>query len=744
MSKFNLRISFVIILTFCFSALRVNLMHASTTKSAINQLYLDEMDLTKGTCGWKTMRSKLSVGGNPIKIATVTYARGVGTHAPGEITIKTNGASRFTSKIGIDDETNGNGTVEFIVYGNQTIIYQSGIMRGNAAAKSIDLDISAYAYLRLIVTIADGSNNNDHADWADALLEYETVKPVCIKAAELPWTEFRNKTVHYALPNKNLQFRLNVYGVQPITVNVTNLPVGIEFDSKRNILYGKISQEGVYNIPVSATNIYGTIEKTFKIEISNKLKMPTPPMGWMTWNIYRGEISETKIKQTADVMVSSGMRDAGYNYIIIDDLWQGTRDASGKISPNATKFPSGIKALADYVHAIGLKLGIYSDAADNTCGGAVGSLNKEVIDAQTYASWGIDYLKYDYCNAPADQATAINRYKAMADALNNSGRDMVFAACEWGDRNPWEWAAEKSNAQLWRTTWDIRDTWEFNDGDKNHYGIMNSLDRHIGLEYYAGPNRWNDPDMMVVGLYGTGIPSNAFGANGCTDREYQANMSLWAMIAAPLITSFELKTINDATKDILLNKEVIAINQDTLGDAATRIFKDGDIEVWARDLYDGGKAVAFLNRNNTVTKNISVNWSNLFIEGSYDIRDLWKHQLVGTSNTSFNTNVLAHEVVLLKLSKVDNANAVQLLKKTDNWNCFVQDKHLKINYSQPENGIVEIMLADSYGKQVLLKSITNFLSDKITADFDVSNLPSGVYFCRLKYANRISTKKVIL
>ena len=241
---------------------------------------------------------------------------------------------------------------------------------------------------------------------------------------------------------------------------------------------------------------------------------PRPPMGWMTWNLFQGNINEQLIRETADAMVEGGFRDAGYEYIFIDDLWQGGRDRQNNIIPDPEKFPNGMKALADYVHSKGLKLGIYSDAAQLTCGGWTASLGFEEQDARTFASWGIDYLKYDYCNAPEDSATARHRYRTMANALQNSGRDIVLGICEWGQRQCEEWC-EEVGGQLWRTSYDVRDMWK-DIVKEGGMGIIDIVNVTAPLARYVRPGQWPDMDMLVVGLNGTGGPSSDLGGVGCT------------------------------------------------------------------------------------------------------------------------------------------------------------------------------------------------------------------------------------
>ncbi len=380
----------------------------------------------------------------------------------------------------------------------------------------------------------------------------------------------------------------------------------------------------------------------------------TPPMGWNSWNQFEGDITEDIVKQIADAMVESGMKEAGYEYIIIDDIWQGGRDNRNHIIPDPEKFPNGIKALADYVHSKGLKLGIYSDAAEWTCAGYTASYGFEKPDAETFAEWGIDYLKYDYCNAPGDMITAIERYKTMGDALKETGRPIVFAICEWGPRKPWLWAKEVGG-HLWRTTWDSRDVWETEKYDSGHAGIMNILDKQDGLECYAAPGGWNDPDMLMVGLYGKAKSSSEGGSTGCSDTEYKSHFSLWCMLAAPLIVNLDVRYMNKPTKEILLNKEVIAVDQDKLGKQGFKFRDDGDFEIWVKELSGGDVAVCLLNRSEK-EKEVSVDLKPILarfnhFDEKYTVRDLWKHKNTGKTNKPLKTNIESHGVVMVRLVK---------------------------------------------------------------------------------------------
>ncbi len=361
---------------------------------------------------------------------------------------------------------------------------------------------------------------------------------------------------------------------------------------------------------------------------------PTPPMGWNSWNKFGCNINEKVIRTEADAMVSSGMRDAGYRYVVIDDCWQGARDKNGNIQPDPKRFPSGIKALADYVHAKGLKFGIYSDAGTKTCAGRPGSRGHEYQDAQTYAAWGVDYLKYDWCNTDTQDATA--SYLTMSRALQATGRPIVFSLCEWGRSKPWLWAQNIGN--LWRTTDDIYDHWEGRSPDGYHLSMLEILDLQAGLDTYAGPGHWNDPDMLEVGN------------GGMTDSEYKAHFSLWAILAAPLIAGNDLSTMSDETRAILTNREVIAVDQDPLGIEAKRVAKAGNYEVWARPIKGGGRAVVLLNRS-TEPHDITVTWEELQYPDDLKaaVRDLWLHKDFPASQGAFTANVQGHSVVMVTI-----------------------------------------------------------------------------------------------
>ena len=336
---------------------------------------------------------------------------------------------------------------------------------------------------------------------------------------------------------------------------------------------------------------------------------PTPPMGFNNWNAFGCDVTEALIKETADIFVTSGLRDAGYRYVNIDDCWSlRERGADGRLVPDPVKFPSGIKGVADYVHGKGLKLGIYGDAGTRTCANYPGSLGREELDAQTWADWGVDYLKYDNCNNQSDgtREDFVRRYTAMRKALDKTGRPIVYSICEWGQSQPWEWA--KGVGDLWRTTGDISDNWS---------SLRTIIAQNAPLAPYAGPGHWNDPDMLEIG-------------NGeMTDIEYRTHMSMWAMMAAPLIIGTDLRRATAATLAILGNRKIIAIDQDRLGVQGAVVSDSGGLMVLDKPLANGDRAIALYNSTDSLaTVSIPAASTGLSAAKAYRLEDVWSGKVL--------------------------------------------------------------------------------------------------------------------
>jgi alpha-galactosidase len=381
--------------------------------------------------------------------------------------------------------------------------------------------------------------------------------------------------------------------------------------------------------PAAAKNAAGPSAAAPAIDVA---LAPTPPKGFNTWNKFGCNVDEKLIRETADAMVETGMLAAGYKYLVIDDCWQVARAADGRIVADPQRFPGGMKALADYVRGKGLKFGLYTDLGPKTCAGRPASFGFHAVDAATYAEWGVDYIKVDWCNA--DDLDARAEYTKFRDALRAAGRPIVLSICEWGRNDPWAWAP--GVGQLWRTTADIGDSWE---------SVLQIIGANSRLAEAAGPGHWNDPDMLEVGN------------GGMTFDEYKAHFSLWAIMAAPLMAGNDLRHMSEETKSILLNSEVIAIDQDPLGVQGRIIIDRGyGGQVWMKPLADGSRAVAFLNATAKELE-LYVRWSQIGIPaGPARVRDLWAHKDLGVHadpgthfDQRFKTKVPAHGVVLVRI-----------------------------------------------------------------------------------------------
>ena len=427
----------------------------------------------------------------------------------------------------------------------------------------------------------------------------------------------------------------------------------------------------------------------------NRLAL-TPPMGWDSWNKFGCNINETLIKQIADSIALDGMKDAGYKYVIIDDCWLAkSRDSTGHLVADSTRFPNGIKPLADYVHSLGLKLGIYEDRGFATCQGYPGSYRHEALDAQTFASWGVDYLKYDNCNPVGDLETD---YTTMRSALDTCGRPIIFSICSWSFPGPWV----LNVGNLWRTTGDITDSWS---------SMVSNMSTNAGLAKYAGPGHWNDPDMLEVGN------------GGMTTNEYRTEFTMWAEMAAPLIAGNDLRDMTPAIKSILENRDVIAIDQDSLGIQGVPVWSQGGLQIWSKPLRDSSRAVVLLNLNSTPAK-MSVSWKELGLNGDTAlVQDLWQHTS-GIYLEKYFATVRGHGVVMLKIITGGSYDTLSLDISPP-----TQPRNLKVSVEQPYNEVNiswsssaddrEVAGYDVYGNNMLLETtadtscvITNLSWDK--------------------------------
>lgn len=614
------------------------------------QTELSSMDLTQMRAGWGTPTANRSVGGAALKIGDRTFEKGVGTHAPSEFVVDLGRkATRFEAWVGVDAETGKQGSVGFEVILDGVPAWKSGTMRGGEPAKRVRVNLRYKQTMVLRVDDAGDGIDYDHADWADAvILGTDSAKamkapapvfmPVQIASHVRPEPEIHPPYVVGCTPRRPFLFRLPASGERPLRYTVHGIPAGLKIDGSQGILYGEVATAGEYELLVQVANRHGKDEKKLKIVAGDHKLALTPPMGWNSWNVWATSVTADHVQEAAEAMVSSGLADFGYGYINIDDAWEADRSPDGEILTNE-KFPD-MKALANQVHGLGLKLGIYSSPGPKTCGGYAGSYEHEYQDAKTYADWGIDYLKYDWCSygqiAKDNEISTLQKpYHLMRAALDAAGRDIVFSLCQYGMGEVWKWGPEVGG-DLWRTTGDITDTWS------SMADIGFAQER---ISQYNGPSGWNDPDMLVVGNLGW---SSNPRPTRLTPQEQVTHITLWSMLSAPLLIGCDMTRLDEFTKDLLMNHEVLEINQDPAAKPAKRMKTDGMVEIWTRRMEDGSTAVAFFNRG-TDTAQVSARLAELGIGSRVTARNCWLREDLGTVRDSLDAKVAGHGAQLFRV-----------------------------------------------------------------------------------------------
>lgn len=619
-----------------------------------NGIWLENLNLVNMSQEFGSPTARKSVDGNPLTLGGVVFPHGVGTHAKSEVAVLLNGgAKRFLAMVGVDDERAkaADASISFEVWVDGKKVASTGVLRGGAAPKLVSVDLTGAKKLTLIVGDAEDGISDDHADWAGAVIllnpgaKAPTTVGVPIEPARLvipavsPAPQIHGPRIVGSTPGKPFLFLISATGAGPITYSARNLPAGLQIDGASGVISGSLKSAGEYSVSVSVKNAKGTASRKLTIVGGEHKLALTPPMGWNSWNVWAGNVDDAKVRAAADAMISSGLAAHGFQYVNIDDTWEGTRNPAGEILTNE-KFPN-MKSTSDYVHSKGLKIGIYSSPGPKTCAGFEASYQHEVQDANTYAAWGIDYLKHDWCSyggiAKDNSLTELQKpYFVMRDALYQANRDILFSLCQYGMGDVWKWGAEVGG-NCWRTTGDINDSWS------SLHGIYSSQDGH---EKYAGPGHWNDPDMLVVGAVGWGNPHPSH----LTPNEQVLHISMWCMLSSPLLIGCDMSKMDAFTVALLSNDEALDINQDPLGKPAGRVANNEGLEVWSRKLWDGTTAVALVN-STIQTAPISVNWETIGVKGSQPVRDLWLHKDVGTFNGSYKVEVPAHGCVLIKIGK---------------------------------------------------------------------------------------------
>ena len=623
----------------------------------------------------------MSIGGQ-------TYDRGLGTHAESSLLVELNGGAKsFSSKVGVDDEVNGNpvSSIEFIVMGDGKELWNSGVMHAGDKAKDCAVNLTGVKILQLKVGEAADGNASDHADWADA--KFDSIEKTIfltigeeMKSPASPYIltppapatpRINGANVFGVRPGSPFLFTIPATGDRPMKFSASNLPRGLHLDAANGQITGSLKTKGEFVVTLRAKNLLGKTEKKLRIVCGERIAL-TPPMGWNSWNCFAGAVSQEKVKSAADAMVKSGLINHGWAYINVDDYWQNHRDSKdpslqgpfrdehGNVVPNS-RFPD-MKGMADYIHKLGFKAGLYSSPGQWTCGGCTGSWKHEEQDARIYATWGFDYLKYDWCsyseiasgrdpeakNVPLwnkktkDAAGAVYPYQVMGKFLNEQKRDIVYSLCQYGMADVWKWG-DSVNGNCWRTTGDIVDTW------KSMSGIGFKQENPAP---YAKPGNWNDPDMLIVGQVGWG---HLHPTRLTADEQY-THISLWCLLSAPLLIGCDMTRLDEFTLNLLENDEVISIDQDELGSEARCVVNEGNIRVYKKELANGGHALGFFNLGTETIKWDLKTLTQFGFTGRQHVRDLWRQQ--NRADLDAKTGVLpltipGHGVLLYKLTAAD-------------------------------------------------------------------------------------------
>lgn len=709
---------------------------------------LSSLEIEKTKCGWEnhTPKKDKSIDGNNITVGGKVYESGVGTHGPSQIIIKLNGSvTDFYTVLGVDDEVKEAGNFDYHVYvkaeGGATEDVAKGTIN-RFSNQSVDIhadNLSGWKYLYLETSNGtDGTNTSDHVDWANAYLVFQdqnSTRP-CIVSAEELTTKLACATTVFSQPNVRFmqKVRSTVTGAQ---LSVSNLPAGLTWNAARNIVEGVVAEEGVYTYQINVTADGETTSEDVTLTVSSSLQHPVPFMGWLSWNSVQGNISQKIIEQAVELFQNKGLYECGWNHIMMDDLWQGTRKADGTPQPNASRFPNGLKTVADYVHKNGMKFGLYTDAADRTCAGAFGSYGYETIDAKTYAEWGVDVVKCDYCYAPDDVETAKKRYKALADAFAAAGNNTMLYICEWGVREPWKWGAEVGG-RCWRISQDVRDCWT---GSGSGVGVVQSIEAMKNLSAYQGVNRFNDSDMLCTGLHATGKSSNDLcggtGA-GMTDDEYATQFALWCMWSSPMALSFDpsKNTLTDADFKLLRNKELIALNQDRMGQQGDLISEADNLVVFAKDCENGDVALSVTNMSSS-EKQATFDFTAipaLDPTKTYTVRDVMENAEAGEATGTFTTDVRKHATRVFRLAEKKVVDGVASTVAAKDFSIVAGKNCVKINMPETAGLAKRILVSDFEGRVV--SGLTT------TADKAKVELAKGTYLVTVVCNAHARTVKV--
>jgi len=625
-----------------------------TIEKAAGVVWLDTLDLSQ----YQQRRGRPVAGkaltGKPLSLGGIEYARGIGSRSIAEFVLDLKGkALRFRSMVGLDDHAEDKlreGSVRFQLWADERLVADSGVLRVGDAPKLLEADLRNARTLTMRLDDGGDTSNGDIADWGDARIEMAPGAPPptayvapaaaipVVARADTSRTELHGASIVGATPGKPFLYRIGATGPGTMRFAARDLPPGLRLDRVTGIISGVIAAAGRSEVVLSATGPGGTAERRLTILAQPGALAQSPPLGWNSWNVWGTAVDDAKVRAAADLLVSSGLAAHGYDYVVLDDSWTNGRNPDGSIKPNE-KFPN-MRALADYIHSKGLKFGIYSSPGPKTCGGYEGSYGHEVQDAATFAAWGVDFLKYDWCSydrvTPDRSLPNLKKpYALMGDALAAQARDIVYSLCQYGYGDVWQWGGEVGG-HLWRTTGDLLDSWS----NLDSVGF-----RQAGREPFVSRGRWNDTDMLVLGSVGWGPNLHR---TRLTPDEQVLHVTLWAMQAAPLFIGADLSRLDEFTLALLTNDEVLEVDRDVLAKAGGRVWAKDRLEVWSRPLADGTIAVALFNRGLT-PRSIDVRWQDIGRTGRQPVRDLWKRADLGIVADGYRALVPSHGAVLLKV-----------------------------------------------------------------------------------------------
>ena len=640
-----------------------------------DRIPLEETEIVRMRSGYGEPKAAKSIDGKALMIGGRVFAHGVGTHAPSTYTVPCGGkAVRFEALVGIDDEVGADcGSCVFRVVADGRAVAEVRAEHGKALP--IAADLRGVRKVVLEVTDAGDGNYYDHADWAEAFFTFEDgAKPLPASAltrqlgiltppsARVP--RINGATRYGVRPGHPILYKVAVTGEKPVAISVAGLPEGTVYNPANRTITGAVQAAGEYPIVVTAENAVGKATRKMALVVGETLCL-TPPMGWNSWNAFAGGVSDEKMRSAADQLVKLGLDEHGYSFVNIDDFWQrnpengksdptlagSERHENGSIWVNA-RFPD-MRGLVDFIHAKGLKAGLYSSPGPYTCGGCTGSWLHELQDASTWAAWGFDYVKYDWCSyskvASGEGHEKFRRpYFLMGRFLRMQPRDIVFSLCQYGWDDVPTWGAQ-AGGQLWRTTGDVFDTWS------SVYGAIRAQAAHWT---FAKPGAWNDADMLVLGKN-----TWAKGDSRLAPNEQITHMSLWAMLACPLMIGCDLALMDDFTLSLLTNDEVLAIDQDELGAAAALVLDDKEkgYEIWARPLADGSMAFALLNSSEE-EQTVELPLKELGVRGNWQVFDCWRQQEEGVFGARYAISVPGHATHLIRLKPVGDAGLKPCLR----------------------------------------------------------------------------------